>query len=317
MPEIWKDISDYEGLYQVSTLGNVKRVESVVSTSIGRTRKVSECYKIPQYVPNSNYRYVTLYKLNKGKSFNISFLVAREFLDMFDVSKPIYHIDGDINNDKVENLTQKVPDSFDKHLGLENFALLDGEIWKPVPNFEDFYEISNFGRILILAKYVNNPKGFLSIRRCKLATLRRTSLYSEYRTYKFLDSYSGYFEEWPIHRLVATLFVHNPDKIKNTYVNHKDCNKLNNNFSNLEWVTPKQNAEYASENGLLLWSNTGRKRTSSVLCLTDGEYFDSIADCAEHYNIKYANLQERLRKGSCEINGLKFKKHPNGDDKLA
>ena len=188
MLEIWKDVSDYEGLYQVSSLGNIKRVESIVQTSTGSTRKVSECYKIPQYVPNSNYRYVTLYKLNKGKSFNISFLVAREFLDTFDAKKPIYHIDGDINNDKLENLTQNVPESFNKHLGLENFTFLDGEIWKPVPNFEALYEISNFGRILILAKYVNNPKGFLSIRRCKLAKLRRTSsLYSEYRMYKFLD----------------------------------------------------------------------------------------------------------------------------------
>lgn len=44
------------------------------------------------------------------------------------------------------------------------------------------------------------------------------------------------------HRLVATLFLENPNNYP--YVHHKDENKLNNHVSNLEWVSPAQNTAY-------------------------------------------------------------------------
>lgn len=68
----------------------------------------------------------------------------------------------------------------------------------------------------------------------------------------------GYLQVWlvhkdgskrwhKVHRLVAKLFVQNPQLLPE--VNHKDGNKLNNDFRNLEWVSHKRNIKHSFENG--------------------------------------------------------------------
>ena len=51
-----------------------------------------------------------------------------------------------------------------------------------------------------------------------------------------------------VHRLMAETFIPNPYNLRD--VNHKDGNKLNNDISNLEWVSHSSNVKHAYDNGL-------------------------------------------------------------------
>lgn len=59
---------------------------------------------------------------------------------------------------------------------------------------------------------------------------------------------NGYRQSVTLHILVALAFVDNPNNLPE--VNHKDGNKENNHYSNLEWCTRAYNIEHCHRLGL-------------------------------------------------------------------
>ena len=93
--EIWKDVVGYERWYEVSDKGNVRRIERDGSTKLLKAR--------PDL---SRGRRVGLRMTDKPTYFQVSHLVACAFnLKKENGQKNIYHIDGDVNNDCLSNLT--------------------------------------------------------------------------------------------------------------------------------------------------------------------------------------------------------------------
>lgn len=61
----------------------------------------------------------------------------------------------------------------------------------------------------------------------------------------YLHVQLGHNKPINVHRIVATVFISNPDNLPE--VNHKDENKLNNRADNLEWCDRKYNNNYGSK----------------------------------------------------------------------
>lgn len=121
------------------------------------------------------------------------------------------------------------------------------EIWKPIKNYEGFYEVSNLGRVKSLQRGVPYKRWGDSLKTIQtkiLSQKKSTALYEQ-----VVLSKNGAKKDYLTHRLVAETFIPNPEN--KPEVNHIDGNKKNNSLKNLEWVTRIENKEHARINNLV------------------------------------------------------------------
>jgi hypothetical protein len=118
------------------------------------------------------------------------------------------------------------------------------EIWKPIKDYEGLYEVSNFGRVRNCRSYsphtTSNKTKF-----GKLKTQRENNC----GYLRVCLSNSGVHKDFFVHRLVAEVFIENPEG--KPAVNHIDGDKKNNHFNNLEWVSYSENTRHAYKNNLI------------------------------------------------------------------
>jgi hypothetical protein len=160
------------------------------------------------------------------------------------------------------------------------------EVWKDIEGFENYYQISNLGRVKSLKrkrvledrilKPVTNNKGYLQVTLLKPNTIVNRN----------------------IHRILMLHFVDNLENKR--CINHISGNKKDNRLENLEWVTHKENTQHALKNGLLNTGGNNNEKKVSVYNLNN-EYiksFDSITKASQWIVNRGASETKRVSVGA-------------------
>lgn len=128
------------------------------------------------------------------------------------------------------------------------------EIWKPIEELPG-YSVSNKGRIR------KDSTG-------QIMVLSKNNGYCRITISKH------------VHRLVAKAFLDPPDNKEQSWVDHIDGNRSNNDVSNLRWATPSENTKYYGYESRI----QSKKRKVKATHL-DGRtiIFDSRQDAAEYF----------------------------------
>ena len=111
------------------------------------------------------------------------------------------------------------------------------EKWRDIRGYEGLYQVSNFGRVASLGRKIS--------RRLTSTLILKQYLLPNGYLFIRLSKNSKYTNKL-VHRLVAEAFIPNPNNLPQ--VNHKDEDKTNNVWSNLEWVSASRNSNYGTRN---------------------------------------------------------------------
>lgn len=139
------------------------------------------------------------------------------------------------------------------------------EIWKNIPDYEGYYQISNLGKVRSLTRVVKNKNKWDKINGTMIILGKLKEIQKRPNKRTFISLYkNGSQKLFSIYRLIAIAFLPNPNN--KPCINHKDGNPENNNINNLEWCTYSENTIHAYKNKLFPNDqNVGEKNGRAIL----------------------------------------------------
>lgn len=177
------------------------------------------------------------------------------------------------------------------------------EIWKKIKDY-DRYEVSNLGNI---RSWCSHSGGVKTTPRL----LKVNILNSGYASVAlFPTNTAKKLKRVLVHRLVALAFIENPNNYP--IVNHKDENKLNNNASNLEWCTCKENLSYSDiyTKGLITKNKTKASNAEKPIIAIKNNIqyeFKSIAEASRQVNSTRFGIRQVINKENRTCKGYTWK----------
>jgi len=141
-------------------------------------------------------------------------------------------------------------------------------IWKDIKGYEGYYQVSSHGQVRSLDRTVPS-KGFT--RRIKGRIMAQSIDKDGYKHLRLRKG--GREKSFFVHRLVAVAFVMNINPVEFIQINHKDEDKKNNHYSNLEWCTAAYNINYGTRI---------QRISKPVIAFNDKEtmYFSSMTEAS-------------------------------------
>ena len=141
------------------------------------------------------------------------------------------------------------------------------EIWKDIPSYEGYYQVSNLGNFRSLPRTIRYKSTGTRVYPAKNLLTETTK--DNYQRITLMKE--GVKKRFQAHRLVALIFIPNPEN--KPCINHKDGNKSNNCIDNLEWCSYSENTLHAIRTGLINTELHHPSNAKKIKCVETGEIF--------------------------------------------
>lgn len=162
------------------------------------------------------------------------------------------------------------------------------EVWKPHPDI-DVIEVSTLGRVRTLDRMVSGKgngtrfqKGQVLKQFVSVNGYMRVSIRIDGKPTKKL-----------VHRLVAQTFLPNPDNLP--MVNHRDCNRKNNNVENLEFCDNSYNQKYRNRFGISVTESIGKPLFAVNLSTLEVSHFRSQSEAGRVLGFSQGHIGAVIR----------------------